>query len=394
MYQVAWCVPPWGWSEFRVTVALLLTFSVRNGSNPERCSEEIKRSLGRRFAVPVRRGSDAILVALRALHVQPTDEVILPSYVCISVLDAVHRSGARPVFADIDSSLHMSVKTIESAITPRTKCAIVPHLFGNTAPLDEIEPMLRRRNIILIDDAAQGFGSQRAGRAVGSFGDFGIVCGGPGKPLAAASGGLLLMDDEALFAEAMRQEMPIETTTTVLWRLLKFWVLRRFRRYTILLQLVLDRRTVALVQLEPYAYGLSNLDAAILCELYRKLAAISRCRKRNALLLLQILRGLPWKVITEFREATVPVKLVILLPEEGPNLATVIRGMAAAGIECQGGYEPCHHFAHTSLVGGLDVTESLWRRVLCIPIDQPLRDTQPLARLVASWIDETVALTT
>ena len=194
-----------------------------------RLADEVKSLLGRNFAVPVARGRDALWLALRCLEVRREDEIVMPSYVCRSVLEAVVMSGATPVFADVSSGLHVTAATVAAALTPQTRCVIVPHLFGDLAPISEIESLLRRRNIALIDDAAQGFGAQCAGRKLGAFGEFGVVGGGPGESLATLPGGVLVMDAPEYYERATRVSLPLDSANRILKRALKFWIYRCFR---------------------------------------------------------------------------------------------------------------------------------------------------------------------
>jgi len=370
-------------------MATLLTGSVRQGPMADRFAGEIKELLGRRFAVPVSRGREAIWLALRALNVGASDEVILPSYVCASVLDAVIQAGANPVFADIDESLHVTARSVERAITAKTRCAIIPHLFGNTAPVDKIEAMLRTRRIALIDDAAQSLGARRSGRPIGSFGEFGVVCGGPAKPLAGPAGGLLLTDDPDFYANALRNRLQSEGTSLVLRRMLAFWFWRRFRRYTILLGIVAERLRGS--GPEPPACEprtASNLDAAVLCDQLDRLPETRQKREHVARQLEQVLQPLSWRVINDLGPDAIPLKLVVLLPDNGPELQTAVKELASAGIECQGGYTPCHWNVRVSEGIQLQNTEALWARVLCFPIERPLKDTRPLIRFVQMWSRE------
>jgi dTDP-4-amino-4,6-dideoxygalactose transaminase len=383
-FQVPWCVPAWGWGEFRATLFSTLRLAVRRGRKVQQFADAVTGLLGRQYAVPVGRGRDAIVVALRALDIQSTDEVVLPSYICSSVLDAVIQAGGLPVFADVDESLHVTVRTVESVLTPRTRCVIVPHLFGNTAPVDEIEALLRGRGIPLIDDAAQGFGAQRAGQRIGTFGQFGIVCGGPGKPLAAAAGALLLMDDPELHRNVLRMDLPVESAGVVLRRTLSFWFWRRFRRYPLMLEVILWRFSSDSEDLPTVPHGLANLDAAVLCEQLDQLEANKIERRQNARALLRILEPLQWKTISDFGPDAIPLKLIMLLPESGPDMNAALDALAQAGIECQAGYPPCHwkiaHLRQPILPG----TEALWNRVLCLPIESRPKNPEPLIGMVQS----------
>jgi perosamine synthetase len=90
-YNVPWCVPAWGRGEFCVTASCILMGKTTKGLYPKQLSDVIKDYLGMKYALPVNRGRTAIELALRALGLKADDEVVLPSYVCRSVLDAILR---------------------------------------------------------------------------------------------------------------------------------------------------------------------------------------------------------------------------------------------------------------------------------------------------------------
>jgi len=319
-----------------------------------------------RHAIPVNRGRTAIELALRALGADHGAEVVLPSYVCRSVLDAVDAVGARPAFADVGDDLNVTVETIEAALSPRTRCVIVPHLFGRAAPIDQIEDLLRPRQISLIDDAAQALGARCRGRLVGTFGACGIVSSGPGKPLSGAAGGILLTSDRTVFERAAAVALAPERARIVAARTFSFWIWRRLRRYTLPLQVVLDRLTSTDYE-APHSPGLlANLDARILVEQLAKLELNTQRRRQNAIALAQVLGDRIGRPLTLWSSDDATVKLILLLDENGWTLAEVIERLAAAGIESQAGYKPLHLDR-----GGpsLPRTEALWERVLCIPLD-------------------------
>ena len=198
-YSVPWAPSPWGWRELRVLAGCLLGSRIVVGDFPQRISESLKEDLGVRYVLPLNRARYAIELALRALQVGPGDDVVLPSYVSQAVLISVKQVGARPVFAEVGPSLHLEPETIERAITLRTKVVIAPHLFGNSAPIDLIERKLQGTGIALIDDAAQSFGAQCAGRPLGTFGTCGVISVGSEKALAGPAGGFLISNSFELF---------------------------------------------------------------------------------------------------------------------------------------------------------------------------------------------------
>ncbi len=383
-YAVPWCVPAWGREEFRVTVQCILTGSAIQGPHPVLFAEAVKDYLGLRYALPVNRGRVAIELALRAMDLRQNDEVVFPSYVCHSVLDAVLRAGLRPVFADVGPDLHVTVETVKAVITSQTRCVIVPHLFGNTAPVDEIENLLKGTGIALIDDAAQSLGSRRSARLVGTFGECGIVSCGPGKTLAGPAGGLLVTQNRELYKRAVSIPLGQESSALVTRRVLSFWAWRRFRRYTLPFRILVDRMLGPEEEFPSTACEMSNLDGAIALQQFTELCQNSVQRRRNADALLLALGTIADYNISDFSQDGTLVKLVLVLPIKGPTADEVINFLAAAGVECQKGYVPIHQ-KMKDVSASLPTSEALWNRVVCVPVDTALKNTKRLFRLSNTW---------
>ena len=120
---------------------------------------EFAAYLGARHAAGVANGTDALVLALRALGVGPGDEVVVPSFTFYASAEAIPHTGARPVFCDVDpDTCCVTAETVRAALTPRTKAVIAVHLFGNVAPIAEIEAL----GVPVVEDAAQAAGSLAA----------------------------------------------------------------------------------------------------------------------------------------------------------------------------------------------------------------------------------------
>jgi dTDP-4-amino-4,6-dideoxygalactose transaminase len=156
---------------------------------------------GVEHAVGVANGTEAITIALRALGVGPGDEVVVPSFTFYASAEAIPPTGATPVFCDVDpDTFCVSAETVRAAITPRTKAVIAVHLFGNVAPVAEIEAL----GVPVLEDAAQAAGSRsRAGRpgALGSAGTFSFF---PSKNLGCFGDGGMIVTSDADVAEQAR----------------------------------------------------------------------------------------------------------------------------------------------------------------------------------------------
>lgn len=367
-YDVPWCVPAWGWNELRACVTRTVAGRVVHGDDAERFAASVARSVGRRFGVPVNRGRTAIQIGLPALGVRPGDDVVVSTYVCRTAIDGIQAAGARPVFADVSHDLHPTLATVRAAVTSSTRCIVVPHLFGGTAPVDEIERFANDAGIELLDDAAQSFGARRAGRAVGSFGRGGIVAVGAGKSLAGAAGGVFVTDDAdvARRARQLMEGLPEESASVAVRRVAQYWMWRRLRRQSLPIRMVLDRFSTG-GEDGHIAARLSNLDAAIGSEQLAHMGAHARIRRLNSERFASALGGAKDYIVSEIGESATHVKIALVLPEEGPDSETLIERLSEAGIEAQRGYRPCH--LDLAPETALPTAEALWERVVCLPTE-------------------------
>ena len=137
-------------------------------------------------AVGVSSGTAAIELALRALGIGPGDEVITTAHTFIATAEAVTNVGARPVFADIDPvSYNIDPDHVERLVTDRTRAILPVHLYGHPADLPALMAIAERRNLWVIEDAAQAHGAEIDGRRVGSIGHVACFSFYPGKNLGA-----------------------------------------------------------------------------------------------------------------------------------------------------------------------------------------------------------------
>ena len=172
------------------------------GSFVDTFEQDFASYCGRRQAIGVANGTDALELVLRALGVGPGDEVIVPTNTFYATAEAVLAVRATPIFVDVDpDTLLTTPALVEQAIGPRTAAMIPVHLFGQTVDLDGFEELSRRSGIPMIEDAAQAHGATWNGRPAGSVGVAGCFSFYPGKNLGAlGDGGAVVTDDMGLAA--------------------------------------------------------------------------------------------------------------------------------------------------------------------------------------------------
>jgi dTDP-4-amino-4,6-dideoxygalactose transaminase len=172
------------------------------GPEVENLEQELAQSLGRAHVLSMSSGTDALLCALMALGIGPGDEVLMPTYSFFATAGVVARTGARPVFVDVEPVfLGIDPQRLDELLqkSRRPKAVFAVHLFGAPCDIDAVAAVCRRRGVVLIEDAAQAIGARWRGRPVGGDG----LCAGwstfPTKNLGGlGDGGFLTTDDSSL----------------------------------------------------------------------------------------------------------------------------------------------------------------------------------------------------
>ncbi|MBE7466016.1 MAG: DegT/DnrJ/EryC1/StrS family aminotransferase [Planctomycetes bacterium] len=178
------------------------------GPEVEALEREIAAYLGASHAVGCASGSDAILLALLGLNIQPGDEVVCPAFTFFATAGYVVRAGGIPVFADIDPvTFNLDIASARRALArcTRAKALLPVHLYGQTAPLGEVETLAREAGVSLVEDAAQAIGSWDAeGRKAGTVGAVGCFSFYPTKNLGGCGDGGMLVTSDPEVAERLR----------------------------------------------------------------------------------------------------------------------------------------------------------------------------------------------
>jgi dTDP-4-amino-4,6-dideoxygalactose transaminase len=170
---------------------------------------EFAAAMGCRHGIGVGNGTDALILALRALGIGPGQTVATVSHTAVATVAAIETAGARPLLIDIEPATYtMDPQALEQALAAPPPggdkiAAIIPvHLYGQAADLNALGTLARRHGVRLIEDCAQAHGASFAGRPVGSFGEIGCFSFYPTKNLGAlGDGGALTTSDDGLAAE-------------------------------------------------------------------------------------------------------------------------------------------------------------------------------------------------
>jgi len=149
-------------------------------------------------------GTDALLIALMNEDIGTGDEVITTPYTFFATAGSIARTGAKPVFVDIDpETFNVRTDRLEAAITSKTRAIMVVHLYGLMADMDPVMAIAQKHNLIVIEDAAQAIGAEYKGRRAGSVGDYGCFSFFPSKNLGGAGDGGMVVLNDAVKAEKL-----------------------------------------------------------------------------------------------------------------------------------------------------------------------------------------------
>ncbi len=173
------------------------------------------------YAMGSNSGTDALILALRALGIGPGDEVITSSFSFFATAEAISAVGAKPVFVDVEPTTYLiNLELVEAAITPATRALLPVHLFGRPVDMEQLMLLAQRHGLKVVEDCAQASGASFKGRPLGSWGDAGCFSFFPTKNLGAAGDAGAVTSHNAELIQSMRElavhGMPIRYVHTQL----------------------------------------------------------------------------------------------------------------------------------------------------------------------------------
>ncbi len=315
---------------------------IAQGARVLEFEQALARRIGVRYAAAVNSGTAALHLALLALGVGEKHEVIIPSYVCTALLNAVKYVGARPVPAEIDPrTYNLDPLDVKRRLSTRTGAVIAPHMFGLPADIKELMSL----GVPVVEDCAQAIGATRGETPVGKLGQAAIFSFYATKVMTTGEGGMVVSDSKAVIERV-----------------------RDLREY--------DKRRDYKVR---YNYKMTDMQAAVGLPQLARLDNFVRRRNRIAGKYDRAFQGLPVGLPVKhpgriyFRyvmDVAAPLKWIQLLGEKGIGCARPVG-------------RPIHRYLAKK---NYPRTESAWRRSLSIPIYPSLSD-RDADRVVAALVE-------
>ncbi len=160
----------------------------------------IKEFTGAKYAVLANNGTLALFLSLLSVGIKEGDEVIVPDFTFNASASSITFTGATPVFVDINTDdLQMDVTKIEKAISKKTRAIMPVHIYGQACDMDPILEIAKKYNLLVVEDAAQGFGVFYKGKHTGTIGDLGMISFFADKTITTGEGAVILTNNEEIF---------------------------------------------------------------------------------------------------------------------------------------------------------------------------------------------------
>ena len=185
-------------NDKKIMLSTLNSPNLTDGPKLEKFERVFSNKVGCKYSIGVSNGTAALHLALKSMGITLGDEVILPDMTFVATANAVILCGAKPVLANIESSLNISPESIKKRINKRTKAIIPVHFAGLSCKMDKIMSIARKNNLIVIEDCAHSLGSKFNEKHVGTFGNAGCFSFYPTKNITTIEGGMVITNSKEI----------------------------------------------------------------------------------------------------------------------------------------------------------------------------------------------------
>jgi perosamine synthetase len=318
------------------------------GSFITRFEEAFAEVLGSNGATSVSNGTVALHLALTALGIGPGDEVIVPTLTYVASVNTVLQTGATPVFVDsLEDTLQIDPASVRSAITKRTRAVMPVHLYGHPCDMDSLVKICHEFNLLMVEDAAEAFGSRWKGRFVGTFGDVATFSFFGNKTITTGEGGMVVA----------RNPKVLETC-----RHLKSQGVSKDREYW--------------HDVLAYNYRMTNIQAAIGLSQIEILPEIKARKQAVASAYRSQLADLPLRTHDPYGDVDHSYWMCSIILDDPKMRDPLRKYLSDQSIETRPFFPPAHTMPHCAADRFLPVAESLSARGINLPSYPALTDTE------------------
>jgi len=203
---------PWKWAR------------LRSGEAPQKVEAWLQKYFGSKHAYTYDSGRTALHHALKACRVREDDEVLVQSYTCMVVSNAIIWTGAKPVYVDVGDDFNMDSANLEKKITDKSKVLIIQHTYGKPADLKRLIKIAKENNLKIIEDCAHSFGTKHDEKLLGTFGDIGMFSFGSDKILSCVRGGGLITSNKNIANKLteLQSRLPLSRRIKIIQHLLHY----------------------------------------------------------------------------------------------------------------------------------------------------------------------------
>ncbi len=180
---------PWYWPKWR------------KGEYPAKVENKLKEYFGVEKAFVFDSGRSALYFALKSFNLKEGDEVLIQTFTCVVVVNAIKWAGLKPIYVDIGRDFNLDVEDLRKKNTTKSRVLIIQHTFGKPADLNKLISFAKDNNLLIIEDCAHSLGTKFNDQLLGTFGDIGMLSFGSDKVLSCVRGGALITNNKNLAAK-------------------------------------------------------------------------------------------------------------------------------------------------------------------------------------------------
>ena len=347
--KMPWAKPVFYGKEKKYLQDALASTWISGGKYIEKFENDFAKYNGSKYGITVSNGTTALEVAILALGIGPGDEVIIPGFTFVAPANMVIKSGAKPVYADIDPETWcIDISSVKEKITDKTKAIIPVHIYGNVCDMDALSALAKEHGLFVIEDTAEAAFSKYNGRYAGTFGDIGCFSFQATKTITMGEGGCVLTNDHKLYKQM---------------NLIRNHGMRADKRYW--------------HDVIGHNFRLTNLQAAVGCGQLEEINTIIARKEKVCQLYRKYLCEEKGITMQKFNPEVEPVVWAVALEIDsdvfGVTRDSIIKKLLESGIETRPGFYPiCEMPLYNTAV--LPVSKKIGERVISLPSFSSLKE--------------------